>query len=478
MTRSPNPSGEPSGQTRPGRRTADRAAAGPPIVELHKQLAARGPAAYKPPSRAQRLKRVAISLLGVVLLFCAYDLLAVPLIEPTADLRTTDEASPDDLKYASEAAQRQREELSAWFGPGDWEVSAPMVFWLPKGLLVLKSYETRPDHSVKIEPCTLVFLPQGQFTDEADRRRRAIVLQAPSAILRFDSDMDPQHAKIGKLIGGNLEGVITVRSDQREPGPHDDLLLTTRDMELVGDRLTTPHPVEFRLGQSAGRGRNLAITLAPADPASAQRGLTFGGMRSLELADSVWMRVQPGRSDLFPAPALSRSQQEEAAQTIGGALAPSGTVQPPLEVQCEGAFRFDLEKYEATFERTVVVSRANAKRPERSIDVRAPVAVLRGRRFARGVFGRVRNSSAGVAKKNRHPQTGAGTDCRHRSPGHHSLAVAQRAGPRPASGIRRQRAERKSEWPGHAPGHGAGRRRAKRQWGSGRRAGSRWLAAY
>jgi len=368
MTRSPIPPPEPSSPQRPGRRAAE-ADAGADVdfaTSLSAPTSDRRPSvprSYDPPTRARRIKRVAASFAGVVLFYCAYDLLAVPLIEPTTTLRTADHASSEDVKYASEAVSRQREELKAWFAPGDWELTSPIALQSPKGMLLLKAYTTLPDGKVEIKPCTLVFLPQGQFADEAERRRRAIVLQAPEAVLKFDSPFDLKSGKVGKLIGGQLVGSIAIRSDQREPGPHDDLWMATRDVQLDGDRMTTRNPVEFRLGKSAGRGRNLAITLAPAEAEAAQRGLAFGGMRSLELGDSVWMRIQPGQTDLFPGPTLANNNPIAPVAAAGVLGSPRSQQQLPLEVECAGAFRFDMEKYEARFEQNVVVSRVNVNGP-------------------------------------------------------------------------------------------------------------------
>ena len=156
--------------------------------------------------------------------------------------------------------------LTPWFSPGDWELTSPKVIESPRGKLLLHEYETLADGRLKIKPCTLIFLSEGRGrTAEADRNRKAVILQAPEgAILKFDTPVDLKQMKIGKLVGGVMMGPITIRSDQRLPGPQDDLLInTTRRRELIGDRIVTPHPVDFRLGPNRGNGRELEIRLAP-----------------------------------------------------------------------------------------------------------------------------------------------------------------------------------------------------------------------
>src|SRR4029077_6556312 len=109
-----------------------------------------------------------------------------------------------------------------------------------------------------IRPCTMIFLSSAEAASQEERNRRAVIVQAPEgAILKFDSKVDLKQFKFGKLVGGTLIGPIAIHSDQQQPGPQDDLLITTRDAELIGDRVVTEHPVDFRLGPNRGYGRDL-----------------------------------------------------------------------------------------------------------------------------------------------------------------------------------------------------------------------------
>ncbi len=291
-------------------------------------------------------------------IYWLYALAVVPFIEPSADPRPEQEGLKPNLPLGKSVVEMQRESLTPWFKPGDWELTSPKVFESPRGKLLLHSYETLADGRLEITPCTLIFMPGGDDQEnDADRNRRAVILQAPQgAILRFDTPVDLKQMKIGKLVGGTMRGPITIRSDQRLPGPQDDLLITTRDAELVGDRIITPHPVDFRLGLNRGSGRDLDIHLAPSsNPAPNSPAPGFGGVNSITLKQDVRMRLHPGQADMFPSP---------SAPARAAPAAPAGAHDnPPVDITCDGAFQFDVTRFAATFRKHVDVLRVNADGP-------------------------------------------------------------------------------------------------------------------
>ena len=100
-----------------------------------------------------------------------------------------------------------------------------------------------PDGRVEIPRCTIVF--SSPADDEAQRRRQSIILEAPDgAVLKFDQPLDLSRAKVGRLVGGQLNGPVTIRSDWKEPGPEDDLLVTA-----TGDINSPSRPSPRRAGR-------------------------------------------------------------------------------------------------------------------------------------------------------------------------------------------------------------------------------------
>lgn len=331
-----------------------------------------------------RLKRIVVSLAVTIAAYFAYALLAVPFIEPGVASPGATAVAQHEIDHARESVLRKREKLAAWFRPGDWELADPIILESPQCKLLIRSYESGAEKSVLLRPCTLVFLPDDDGSPEAERNRRAVILQAPEgAELTFDEPIDLKQGRIGQLESGRLLGTFTVRSDQRAPGPEDDLLIVARDAELLGDRIESPHPVEFRLGNSHGRGSHLRIELTSRDAAPDDRGLRFTGIRSFELERDVAMHIDPrdpaaadGAADgaaqhggvrsnaAAPAAVPAVAPDAAASAAAGQGESPSGAAaQTPLDIRCRGPFRFDLDPYVASFRETVDVVRIHPEGP-------------------------------------------------------------------------------------------------------------------
>lgn len=299
-----------------------------------------------------RILRIIGSLAVVIAAYSAYSLLAVPWIEPQAVRHATAATSSAERARASGVVNAQRAGLRNWFAEGDWELTSPKILETSQGKLLLKDYERLSDpRFVKMEPCSIVFMPEGEFDSEEERNRRAIVLRAPQgATLEFDRPFNLERGEFSKLeiIGATLKGEVTIHSQQRSPGPEDDLSIVTRDVTYGANRISTPEVVKFRLGENHGEGRQLRIDLATPAERTNPAGQKFGSVKRFELAREVRLRVYPGESDLFPSgPSASRPAAKKPQQ------------QAPVEITCAGPFQFDLMTYVATFNDHVDVLRLN-----------------------------------------------------------------------------------------------------------------------
>lgn len=302
-----------------------------------------------------RMGRIAASFAIVVIAYWGYVLAVVPWIEPAVALRQSSAAAALDVDPSRLAVARQREELACWFKPGDWELTSPKILETPQGIVLVDSYHNHDDGRVEIRPCTMIFLPEGQFDSEEERKRRAIILRAPEgAILQFDSPPDLKLARIGKLVAGRLVGRITIHSDQKHPGAHDDLRIVTRDVELSEERIVTPHWIDFQFGPNRGKGRQLEIRLSDRSQPAREQG--YGGVTSLALLRDIETQIVPGTAELFPGAAGQAGAPPNAA-------AAEGTPQPPVAIRCQGPFHFDLVEYVARFENQVDVVRSNPHGP-------------------------------------------------------------------------------------------------------------------
>jgi hypothetical protein len=297
----------------------------------------------------QRYTRIAGSFLITAACYTAYAAAIAPLLEPPEPKLIKSGINDGDKRQLVEAARHRRDYLAQWFGPNDWELTAPMTLETPQGTLLFDEYRQTEGGMLEIHPCTMIIISNDtqQAALDPEKARRAVVLRAPQgALLRFDSPIDLSKAAIGKLIGGELIGDVDIHSDQRLAGPDDDLHVKTRNIALNQAEITTPEWMEFRLGPHFGRGRGLQIVLAPAG--ADDSGLAARGVREFNLLEQVFVHIEPSsQGDLFPG------KNETAA------VAP-GAGSPPVEVRSSGRFTFDLAENFALFRKQVDVVRLNA----------------------------------------------------------------------------------------------------------------------
>ncbi|MHB8898207.1 MAG: hypothetical protein ACYC6Y_05630, partial [Thermoguttaceae bacterium] len=167
--------------------------------------------------------------------------------------------------------------------------------------------------------------------------------------------LDLRTGDVDRPTSGRLLGEVTITSPGRSAGPEDDLEIATRDVQLTADRISTTNVVRFRHGASFGTGRNLVIRLQHDEetPVSPGEPPKVKGIESFELLELEHLHLEPTTGD-EPAAA--------AAVTAEGGVAAIDT-RRPLEVNCQGPFRFDLVRQYARFERQVNVLQLNQQGP-------------------------------------------------------------------------------------------------------------------
>jgi lipopolysaccharide export system protein LptA len=314
------------------------------------------------------LKRTVIAFAAVLGVFIAYCLIAVPLIEPRIEEKRVQPLTAQQIEEIH--ANQLKNRLGGYmrfFPEGSWERDKPILLESETSKLLLKEYTNLPDGRVQITPCTVIYLPDGDAEQEGSHKR-VIIMRAQQAFLQFDTPVDLGRGKLGKLLGGTLDGPIRIESAETRPGANDDLLITTHDVKMIENRIVTPNEVDFRFGPSYGHGRNLRIDLLPsADVSSKNRGPSIGGIQSFELTNDVQMHLQPGNSGFVPGDKSRADQTQQASQpapsqppsaksTPLGAMMGKGP-QPPVDIRCQGPFQFDLVSYIASFHDRVDVVR-------------------------------------------------------------------------------------------------------------------------
>jgi lipopolysaccharide export system protein LptA len=322
-----------------------------------------------------------MSLIIVVIAYCSYSFAVVPFIEPNVEDRPTD-LYPDEGNTVEIIRQEHREKLKHLFEPGSWELEEPLIVQSEQGVLLIKSYDPQPDGTVSLNPCTLIFTETKNSSKKNGAKKesggvsRPVVVQAPDgAILRFDKPFDLNSGRIGRLVGGRLDGVVTISSPESSPGAADQLLIQTRHIQIDTQRIWSPNDVTFQFGNSGGRGRELNIALSPPEKLNNQ-GLAFGGAKMLQIRRIDQLLLYIKGSDLFQTEAESTNS---AAITIGPVAQNPVAQNPvaqnpvtqnpvtqnegqqaeekltPVNVSCTGPFEFDFKTRVATLNDNVRV---------------------------------------------------------------------------------------------------------------------------
>ncbi len=316
------------------------------------------PDAFRPTDRQcsvlSSFKRGTTALTVVLTGYLAYALLAVPLIEPDITLPTPTNVIPIPPE------EKRAVDFSHLFADDAWERDEKRIkeFDTDYGTLLFQQLIRMDDGRVELRPFTAVL---NTVQSTGNNEGRPIVLQAPGgAELKFDQPVRSHLTKVGRLVGGRLLGEIRIFSPPSAPGADDRLDVVTRNIQLSGSRIFTPHDVQFKFGPHWGSGRNLTIESVPATrPARSNAQPAIGGIKSMELVHVDKVHLQPSKSAKLKSNLPSDDQPTVEAQSKN--RAPPA----PLEVTCRGPFLFDFEKSIGSFEDNVDVLRI---RPDGPID--------------------------------------------------------------------------------------------------------------
>jgi hypothetical protein len=122
-------------------------------------------------------------------------------------------------------------------------------------MFVLDEYEQSENGRLTIPRCAAIYFRQPRDRGAPPPRDAIILEPSGGAVLQMDQRLGQSASGFGRMQFGQLLGEITVRSDMRDPGPQDDLLITTRDLYMNEDLVRTAEPVEMRLLGTAPRSR-------------------------------------------------------------------------------------------------------------------------------------------------------------------------------------------------------------------------------
>jgi hypothetical protein len=298
-----------------------------------------------------RQRRTARSFAVVFAAFWLYRLLVAPWIDPSFEFQEQQLSSEAELERIRDAYQQRMKKYARIFPPGSWELDDPIMLQSDGVELLMNDYENLSHGRIRLSKCTMLYLPNG----DPDGAGQVVVLRAPEgALLQFDSELNLRRGQIGKLVGGQLLGPVTVHGTPSRPDGSDELLITTRDIELNEHQATSSHVVQFRYGPNYGQGRGLVVHLQPTRGTSAdRREPNVGGLERVELLRDVEMHFLAASAGLLPGD-NNQAAKGEHETAPGGAQGQ----QTPVDIRCRGPFEFDLARRMAAFKTEVRASRA------------------------------------------------------------------------------------------------------------------------
>lgn len=285
-----------------------------------------------------RLTHAAIAFAVTAVLYQTYVLAVAPFVEPAWRIEQAAQSDESELVVTpAEALHRYRDLLTAYFPPTHWCFEEPpKALDNGQALIIFSKEEKSASGQMTIPRCAVIFFPTPRPANGEPPRDAIILESTKGAILQMEAEGGG--LGFGKVQHGTLEGDVTIRSDMREPGPQDDLLLTTQQLNINEDGIHTLSPVDMRLGPHQGFGRELEIRFMKTEGSS---GLGIGGIygkfEELTVKHDVAVKVSPGKMSFFgdPSPAAT--------------AAAAGTPGPPIHIQSEGPFRIDFAAEVASF---------------------------------------------------------------------------------------------------------------------------------
>ena len=210
-----------------------------------------------------RMIFVATCIVATMTFFTLYAFVLVPVVFPVKERIPT--------IFISNAPPENRELLEILKFPSDsWVFEQPDMFSFSDGAgsVLCKDYEFLENNQVKVSPCVVLWFPNNhQELSPQEKYRQAIVLEAANyALLELDGPIGGvMESRSPQLLRGELNGLVTIRSDMKNPDASDDIKLETSDVLFDFNRIQTRKEVYFQFGSNQGRGRDLTIHMANTD---------------------------------------------------------------------------------------------------------------------------------------------------------------------------------------------------------------------
>lgn len=249
------------------------------------------------------LKRITFTLTvmsALTGLYWLYALIVTPRLIPV-------------MSANAQSHQLELEEMRATPPPGNmedaerflpeapWAAQAKFQIRLAHGVMYSQSWKPIDEEQDVFEfrPFAMIWFeaPVGDDApvDSNHQQRRPMTLIADAGLIRFSSKFDPVNQKVGRVIGGKLEGNVHGAGPDNLTVKGRDLFFLEKTMELYTDR-----PVEFTYQRHRGNAASgMTVELLPSnEPPRPDQLVSIGGFRRLMLRGHVEMDLATDDGEL------------------------------------------------------------------------------------------------------------------------------------------------------------------------------------
>lgn len=258
-------------------------------------------------------------------LYSAYTLFFSPFLAPRIDPLPPGDDNRSGTKDSASSNQPEERKQAQQYLPGQpWaaEPNKGYHFRTETGFFYFKSWDNQVDdgRKVRFTPFAMIWRPRGH-----DPNKAPYTIVSESAVVEFTSKFEISNPNPGRIIGGALEGDVQIRGA--------DGLAIDGQQFYFGEqvlRVWSDHAIKFQQGPHRGRATGVELDLIAQSNPQATETLAITGVRTVRLLKAVEMQLVPGAT-------------------------PSDTTGHPVDIDCQGAFEYEVDNHIASFKKNVHV---------------------------------------------------------------------------------------------------------------------------
>ncbi|MFN0053870.1 MAG: hypothetical protein ACKV0T_16955, partial [Planctomycetales bacterium] len=286
------------------------------------------------PHRTKLTISTALILVGAFALYCG---LVSPFVSPGKEELGDQSMSASEPKIRSHENSRQAAQHlpdQAWTADAKYQARTGDTY-----VFAEEWEKVEESGRVRFTPFAMIWRPKDQKGDQPP-----LTIVCESALVEFAEAFDVSHPKPGRVVGGALEGRVTVRGQDGMQINGRDFYFSEADLRVWSD-----NPVKFAQGPHSGEGLGLEMLLIPDKGPIEEDKPAISGVRTIRLRKDVVMNLV--------------SQDKEG-----------GGSRETVRVTSVGRFEYGVEDHAASFMTNVHVVRPTG--PKESDELRCDLLTL------------------------------------------------------------------------------------------------------